>query len=139
MINKKYGISAKQIEKYGFKLALEVYEKYNKKCSVCGTQNYLAIHHIDGKGSNYVKLGLKPNNSLDNLQLICRTCHNKIHLKKRWDRQLKEQGGYKFYGREKEYHQSKQFKDKQKEYYQKNKEVIKERSRKYYASHKLLV
>lgn len=80
MINKKYGISASQISIYGFKLCLEVYEKYNRKCSECGSQDYLAIHHIDRSGQSD-----NPNNSLENLQLICRRCHSSLHSRQRWD------------------------------------------------------
>lgn len=39
-------------------------------CSVCKTKNDLCLHHIDGNITN---------NSLDNLKVICRTCHSKLH------------------------------------------------------------
>lgn len=122
MINKKYGISANQISQYGFKLCLEVYEKYNRKCSVCGSVDYLAIHHIDGKGRNYANKGLEPNNNIDNLQLICRVCHGKVHGSAEWKNRVKyghdcttldiKKIEYKQVGRKNEYN---------KEYYLNNK------------------
>lgn len=98
MINKKYGVSSRQVERYGWKLTLEIYEKYNRKCSVCGSENKLSIHHIDRSG-----LSNNPNNEISNLQLICASCHQRLHANIRWEKQLKKQGGYKMKGREKEY------------------------------------
>ena len=103
MINRKYGMGAGQIAKYGFKLCLEVFNKYNGKCSICGDTNYLAIHHIDGKGRNYENEGLIPNNSVDNLELICRRCHCSLHSKKYWGKQAKLRGGYLWKDKEEEY------------------------------------
>lgn len=56
-----------------------VYEYYNKKCVYCGKEFDLTIHHLDGKGRNYLNRGLKPNNDFGNLILLCRSCHGKIH------------------------------------------------------------
>lgn len=110
MIDKKYGISVTQIYKYGFKLCLEVYEKYNRKCLACDSKEILCIHHIDGSGSLP-----EPNNSLDNLQLICQRCHKSIHGKVvgklggkrsaevRHAEKQKAFGGYLCKGRRKEY------------------------------------
>ena len=46
-----------------------------KKCSICGKIGKLDIHHKD---HNY------QNNSLENLQYLCRSCHNKEHRKKKF-------------------------------------------------------
>lgn len=123
MNNKKYGISANQISRYGFKLCLEVYEKYNRKCSECGSEDYLAIHHIDGKGRNYEEKGIEPNNSLDNLQLVCRSCHGRLHGSSKWKYGEDE---YRWAGREKEYMREykrrPEYREYQKKYYQANKE-----------------
>jgi len=120
MINKKYGISAHQIRKYGFKLALEVYEKYNRKCNVCESEEVLCIHHLDFTGNTE-----SPNNSLDNLQLLCQKCHGRLHgyqtAKKRWG----EGHGIRK-GREKEY-----MKEYGKKYYESHKDHIKKRHRAY--------
>lgn len=50
----------------------QVYEKYNGVCSMCGGSVGLQIHH---------KLPLMSggDNSFDNLELLCSTCHKKIH------------------------------------------------------------
>lgn len=98
MINKKYGIGPKQIEKYGFKLCLEIYNKYNRECSICKTKDRLAIHHIDFSGQTD-----SPNNTLDNLQLICIKCHCSLHTNKRNKERAELNGGYRWKGREKEH------------------------------------
>lgn len=43
-----------------------------KKCEICGEANNLDVHHKDG---NY------NNNSIDNLIVLCRSCHMKTHNK----------------------------------------------------------
>jgi 5-methylcytosine-specific restriction endonuclease McrA len=43
-----------------------------QKCSLCGKTKKLVTHHID---FNY------KNNILNNLTIVCRSCHNKIHKK----------------------------------------------------------
>ena len=44
-----------------------------QKCSLCGSTNKLLAHHLDG---NY------KNNVLENITIVCRSCHNKIHKTK---------------------------------------------------------
>jgi len=78
-LKEKYGLGAGTITTYGFKLAIAVYDKFNRKCYKCGEVNDLTIHHLDGNGSNLRKKGLKMNNNIDNLVIICRKCHGKIH------------------------------------------------------------
>ncbi len=77
----KYGIGMRSISRLGLKLTLEIYDRYNRKCVGCQSESNLTIHHKDGKGRNYTELGLKPNNSIDNLVLLCRKCHGSIHGK----------------------------------------------------------
>lgn len=52
-----------------FRLAYKVL-KLEKRCQICGAENNIDVHHKDG---NY------KNNSLDNLMILCRKCHIKIH------------------------------------------------------------
>ena len=85
-IKDKYGLGVGTVSRFGFKLSLEVYEKCKKKCEICGCENDLTIHHKDGKGRNYENRGLEPNNSLDNLIVLCRSCHGSLHGKKYWDK-----------------------------------------------------
>lgn len=77
----KYGLGAGTIGRYGFELALKIYDKYERKCIMCGEKNDLTLHHLDGKGRNYENKGLKPNNEEKNLILVCRKCHGSIHGK----------------------------------------------------------
>jgi hypothetical protein len=128
----KYGLTVTSIQKYGFEKALKVFEKYNHKCSVCGSSDYLAIHHIDGKGSHYKEKCLEPNDSLDNLQLICRRCHGSMHAKEYWAKSAENRGGYLWKGKEKEYNIK-----KHREWREKNRKKYTEYQRKYYQEHKL--
>jgi predicted restriction endonuclease len=73
-------ISLMSIRRHG-KNAFIIYEKYNKKCAECGQDWDLTIHHIDRQGRNFQEKGLKPNNNIDNLILLCRRCHGRIHGK----------------------------------------------------------
>lgn len=77
----KYGIGINTIYRYGLKNALEIYDKYDRRCINCGSENNLVIHHLDRKGRNYERMGLKPNNNIDNLVLLCNKCHGSIHGK----------------------------------------------------------
>lgn len=76
-----YGISIKAITLLGLKLALEIYDKYDRKCAYCDSEYDLTVHHIDRKGRNYINKGLKPNNNIENLIILCRKCHGSIHGK----------------------------------------------------------
>ena len=80
-IKDKYGLGAGTVMRFGFRIALKIYEKYERKCSICGEENDLTIHHKDKKGRNFENKGLKPNNNLSNLILVCRKCHGSIHGK----------------------------------------------------------
>ena len=53
------------------------------KCEICGTRDKLQIHHKDNQGRFNVKNGLKPNNKLTNLQVLCISCHSSLHAKLR--------------------------------------------------------
>jgi len=66
--------------------AIIIYKKYNKKCAYCGQNWDLTIHHLDNQGRNKIKKGLKPNNNINNLILICRKCHGSIHGKQSWSK-----------------------------------------------------
>ena len=47
----------------------------DKVCVGCGKKTKLLVHHIDGVGRDSVK----PNNKLNNLVVLCKSCHRKIH------------------------------------------------------------
>ena len=80
----RYGINVVTIQRYGLKLALEVYEKYERKCAICEESTNLVIHHIDGKGKKLERMGLPMNNILSNLIIICRSCHGRLHANNYW-------------------------------------------------------
>ena len=49
----------------------KAYEFYGKKCSVCGeTENQIDVHHKDKN---------RKNNKIENLQVLCASCHTKLH------------------------------------------------------------
>lgn len=78
-LKEKYGIGRRTITLYGLKLALEVYDRAKRKCENCGSEYDLTIHHIDHRGRNFINKGLTPNNTSNNLQVLCRSCHGRIH------------------------------------------------------------
>lgn len=41
-----------------------------KKCEKCSSERYLVVHHIDEDSTN---------NKIENLMVVCRSCHQKIH------------------------------------------------------------
>lgn len=45
-------------------------EEREKKCEICGSSISIDVHHKDGNCHN---------NSLDNLMVVCRSCHMKLH------------------------------------------------------------
>ena len=134
MNNKTYGLTVTSIRKYGFKKALEVFDKYEHKCSVCGDDNYLAIHHVDGNGSHNEEKGIPTNDDISNLQLICRKCHGSIHGKQYWSKIAELRGGYLWKDRVKEYEKEYRQTDKNKEWRKKywQSEKYKEYRKKYY-------
>lgn len=56
----------------------QVMERDNNMCRKCGSEDELAVHHIDHSGSHRVE-SLEANNDLDNLIVLCRKCHADIH------------------------------------------------------------
>ena len=58
-----------------YKDAYIIPRKDGKKmvCELCGSDKYMCIHHKDGN---------RENNSLENLQCLCKKCHQKHHVKR---------------------------------------------------------
>jgi 5-methylcytosine-specific restriction endonuclease McrA len=54
-----------------------VLARFGHKCSLCGAKKHLQIHHKDHKGHNVPKRDR--NNSIENLQVLCRACHGRLH------------------------------------------------------------
>jgi len=63
------------IWRYGLKLL----NSLDWKCAKCGSTEDLTIHHKDRNGINKHKKGERMNNDKSNLEVICRSCHGKIH------------------------------------------------------------
>src|SRR3990172_4380554 len=80
-IRTQYGLGAVTISRYGFKIALFVYDKADRKCEQCGDENDLTIHHLNGEGRHYQEKGGKPDNDIKNLVVWCRSCHGSFHGK----------------------------------------------------------
>ena len=81
-VKEKYGISRTTLYRNGGKAVIEELLK-NWKCKVCGTAEDINIHHKDNHGRHNQKLGLKLNNSINNLEILCRSCHSKLHTRER--------------------------------------------------------
>lgn len=45
-------------------------EAKGEQCTICDATESIIVHHIDGD---------RENNDLDNLEPVCRSCHNRIH------------------------------------------------------------
>lgn len=62
-----------------FKTGIQAYRNIYKdahkelKCELCGSTKNLCIHHLDEN---------RYNNSLDNLQCLCKKCHQLHHVKR---------------------------------------------------------
>lgn len=58
-----------------YKDAYIIPRKDGKKmvCELCGSDKYLCIHHLDHN---------RENNSIENLQCLCKKCHQKHHIKR---------------------------------------------------------
>lgn len=63
----KGGIS----RKYSHRITFEILPN---KCMTCNSTNNLCTHHCDGNPKN---------NKISNLSLVCRSCHECIHLRRR--------------------------------------------------------
>jgi len=48
------------------------FENLPNLCEICGSLNQLRVHHKDQN---------RLNNDLNNLMIVCKSCHNKIHEK----------------------------------------------------------
>lgn len=60
---------------YNWKGGMRSYRKIaleNKgdSCIICGSKRFICIHHIDENYNNV---------SLDNLMVVCKSCHSKLH------------------------------------------------------------
>lgn len=79
-MKERFGMSPATVYRNGgIKVVREVFAKYNNQCANCGTENKIHIHHIDNQGRHNRNKGLKPNNSLNNLILLCVRCHISRH------------------------------------------------------------
>jgi len=54
-----------------------IFVKFDNRCFKCGSIEHLQFHHKDGKGLNVLKK--ERNNSVENLQVLCRKCHSSLH------------------------------------------------------------
>lgn len=53
------------------------------RCVRCGSKSQVIVHHKDGNGRG----SEKPNNSMRNLETLCRTCHQREHrILDRWSK-----------------------------------------------------
>jgi len=56
-------------------------EANGERCEICESTKSIVVHHVDGD---------RDNNNIDNLLVVCETCHGKIHSPEEngveWDR-----------------------------------------------------
>ena len=63
----------------------KILQRDNFQCQICGNEEKLCVHHIDG--TNYLKSNT--NNDLENLITLCKSCHSKLHWWQRKNHNLK--------------------------------------------------
>ena len=51
----------------------KILREKHKACEFCGSDNRLEVHHI-------IPLALGGSNNLGNLIVVCKKCHNKLHV-----------------------------------------------------------
>lgn len=56
----------------------KVVKRDNENCRKCGSEKRLTAHHIDYSGFDIKKGGA--NNEMENLILLCDSCHQKLHV-----------------------------------------------------------
>ena len=61
--------------KNGIRTGKRIMLKKHNACQICGSKKNLELHHKDEN---------RGNNSLKNLQLLCKSCHSKQHRGKEW-------------------------------------------------------
>lgn len=75
----KYHQKYSDFQRFG-RCRKEIFERDKYICQKCNglfSENRLVVHHKDGKGRNCKE----KNNSLENLETLCRSCHITIHHK----------------------------------------------------------
>lgn len=72
------GITASQLKLWGENSAIAM-KRANRQCELCGKAEHLVIHHKDNNGMARIRRKEKPNNDVDNLMIVCKSCHYKVH------------------------------------------------------------
>jgi hypothetical protein len=64
-----------------------IFNLYDNKCIACDSTYRLSVHHKDGGGNHKCIPGVIANNDINNLVLLCGSCHTRLH---HWQRRNKE-------------------------------------------------
>lgn len=84
-IDKRFPFSAVQAVRYGGIENLEkLFQRAGNKCEICSIDEKLCVHHKDENGLDNLRKGKWINNNINNLQLLCISCHRRLHMKKRF-------------------------------------------------------
>jgi 5-methylcytosine-specific restriction endonuclease McrA len=75
-ILKRYNASHRQYKKEWYQKKRYGHVIPMDECVRCGSEDKLLVHHADG---NNGKMGKTLNNNRDNLIVLCRVCHPKVH------------------------------------------------------------
>ncbi len=70
---------AKTRQRFGVDNRNEFIQSRGGLCQNCGSDRFLRIHHIDNNGRKAEMVGKKPNNSPQNLVVLCQGCHVSHH------------------------------------------------------------
>lgn len=81
----KIDFSISTIGRYGYNLLKELKHTRKWECAWCNSGDDLTIHHKDHNGINNLKRKLPMNNDINNLEIVCRSCHGAMHIiERKW-------------------------------------------------------
>lgn len=69
-VNQEYSLSSNRTSRESAIKIVFLIESREKRCEICGSTKNIDVHHKDGNCHN---------NSSDNLMVVCRSCHLKLH------------------------------------------------------------
>ena len=65
-------------------------ERAGHRCELCGSRDNLQVHHIEPL-EPYERRSVNEKNRQENLMVLCRACHIKIHSEERHKRKMEQE------------------------------------------------
>ena len=83
-IKGELGVSRATANRYGVETLRKLFNERIRECAWCTCKTDLTIHHKDNNGINNYRNKLPMNNDVDNLEIVCRSCHGAYHSKQKY-------------------------------------------------------